>query len=44
MKVLSYNIHKGFSPLGLRSTLGRMKTSLQQLDAELVWRKAAGGF
>ncbi len=43
MKVLSYNIHKGFSPLGLRSTLGRMKTSLQQLDAELVFLQEVRG-
>ena len=44
MKVLSYNIHKGFSPLGLRSTLGRMKTSLQQLDAELVFLQEVRGY
>ncbi len=43
MKVLSYNIHKGFSPLGLRSTLGRTKTSLQQLDAELVFLQEVAG-
>jgi len=36
IKVLSYNIHKGFSPLGRRLTIERIKQLIQSLDADIV--------
>lgn len=36
LKVLSYNIHKGGSPLLLKHTLGQIKERLHDLDVDLV--------
>lgn len=36
LRVLSYNIHKGFDTFGLKFTLHELKTALQNLDLDLV--------
>lgn len=36
LRVLSYNIHKGFDTFGLKCTLHELKRALQNLDVDLV--------
>ena len=36
LKVLSYNIHKGFSPTRLKLVLKQIKTAIQAVHADLV--------
>lgn len=37
IKILSYNIHKGFSPLRMRFTLSRLREYIRSLDLDLVF-------
>jgi endonuclease/exonuclease/phosphatase family metal-dependent hydrolase len=43
LKILSYNIHKGFNPLNSRFTLHQIKTLLQETGADIVFLQEVVG-
>lgn len=43
LKVLTYNIHKGKAPLGIRSSFGTLKTALQAESADLIFLQEVQG-
>ncbi len=43
LKIISYNIHKGFGPGGFRFTLSQIKDFLHQLNADVVFLQEAVG-
>ena len=43
LKVLTYNIHKGKAPLGIRSSFATLKTALQRENADLIFLQEVQG-
>ena len=43
IKVLTYNIHKGFSASNLRFILHEIKSSLRHIDADVVFLQEVHG-